>query len=334
MDLKTKAAYHGPGFSVRTNSLEEDICEGRFWSDYRCDAEWGRLRAVQLYLPSSAISEIPDPNAVLHLAPIQYERLGEQMTQLLHVYETLGVQVHVVSQNLVHDRLHPNAMFQRDLFWQTREGAVIARMASPIRAGEEIYSSQTLANLRVPIAVTIGGNATFEGADCLWVNPSTVLCGVGKRTNQAGFEQVRDVLRRQGKGVRCLAVPVPENVQHLLGCVQVISPSRALVRGDVVSHPLLCLLREVGITPVLVRDTQEVLELQAFNFVVLDRDTVLLCEEAPKFRKFLQEHDVQVAAVTPSSELAHAAGGLACATGILCRTRSPESGLETGNCAL
>lgn len=317
MDLNHLSAYHGTGWKPRTDSLEDEIRRGDVWCPYQCDAEWGRLRAVQIYLPSLAISEVRDPHAVLHLSSIDYERLCSQFAGIWHVFERLDVKVHVVPQRLVDDRRHPNAMFQRDLFWQTRQGAVVARMASPVRAGEEVYGSQVLSGLRVPIALTVAGRGTFEGADCLWANPNAVFCGIGARTNEAGFEQIRDLLRRQG--VRCIPLPVPRHVQHLLGCVQILSPTRALVRGDVVDPELVRGLREGGLLPILIPDTQEITDRQAFNFVVLDKDTVVMSQEAPRFQDVLKGHDVTVAACAPISELTKAAGGLACATGILHR---------------
>lgn len=317
MELNRVAAYHGDGWRFRATSLEEDILSGFGWASYHCDAEWGRLRAVQLYIPGPAISAIRDPNAVLHLASIDHSQLADQLNRLVKVYESLGVQVRVLPTSIVDDRRHPNTVFQRDLFFQTRQGAVIARMASPVRAGEETYSSRSLAAMRVPIALTVGGRGTFEGADCLWANPNTVFCGIGKRTNEAGFEQVRHLLHQQG--VSCIPLPIPSTVQHLLGCVQIISPGRALVRGDVVDAELLHGLRVGGLQPVLVEDSEEVLARQAFNFVVLSRDAVVMCAEAPQFRQTLQALQIDVVGVAPVSELAKAAGGLGCATGILHR---------------
>ena len=208
-------------------------------------------------------------------------------------------------------------MFQRDLFCQTPAGAVVSRMASPVRSGEEQYAARTLANLGVPIALTINGTGLLEGSDLLWVSPKTVLCGVGRRTNEFGQGQVAKLL--ETLDVECRPVPVPKEVQHLLGCVQVVSPERALVRTEIAPDSLLTELARLGLEIVSVSETDEVAEHWALNFAVLEPDRVIVSDEVPVFRRFLASLGIEIADAVPLSQYLNAAGGLACATGILAR---------------
>ena len=58
--------------------------------------------------------------------------------------------------------------------------------------------------MRVPIALTVGGRGTFEGADCLWANPNTVFCGIGKRTNGRALSRYGiSFISRESVAFRC-----------------------------------------------------------------------------------------------------------------------------------
>src|SRR5260370_14394283 len=152
-------------------------------------------------------------------------------------------------------------------------------MGSSIRSGEEQYAARTLANLGVPIALTINGTGLLEGADLLWVSTKAVLCGVGRRTNESGQRQVAKLL--ETLDVECRPVPVPKGVQHLLGCVQVVSPERALVRTEIASDSLLRELARLGLEIFSVSEADEVAEHWALNCVVLEPDRGIIADEIP-----------------------------------------------------
>jgi len=317
MDDATRAAYHGPAWTPRSSCLRDDIRAGRVWRACGYDTEYARLTEAMLYLPGPDIANLRDLDAGLHLRRIDHRTFQAQHDTLVRAYESLGVTVHHVDPAPVDDLRHPNLIFQRDLSWQTPFGAVISRMASNVRAGEERFTAATLANLHIPIALTVGADATFEGADALWLTPRTVLCGRGMRTNDRGYETIREFLL--ANDVECLAFPLHRSMQHLQGCVQIVSSTRAFVRTELVEESAVRLLTDRGFDVVPVKESQEITEQLAFNFVVVDRDTVVLHDGVPEFRRFLEASGVEVAACVPASEYVNAAGGLGCATGIVCR---------------
>jgi arginine deiminase len=316
VDLREHATYGGPGWAQREGTLADEIARGDIWAPYACNSEWGRLRHVVLYCPGPDIQKIASPNQALHFRPVRYRELRRQFHRIRRAYQGAGVHVHRVPAS-GRDMRFPNLMFQRDLFCQTSAGAVVSRMASPVRSGEEQYAARTLANLRVPIELTINGTGLLEGSDLLWVSPKVVLCGVGRRTNESGQRQVAKLL--ETLDVECRPAPVPKEVQHLLGCVQVVSPERALVRAEIASDNLLRELARLGLEIVSVSETDEVAERWALNFVVLEPDRVIVSDDTPVFRRFLEGLGIQIADAVPLSQYVNAAGGLACATGILAR---------------
>src|SRR3546814_2569119 len=89
-------------------------------------------------------------------------------------------------------------MFCADLFVMTPEGAILARPASTVRAGEERWVARRLADLGVPILRTLTGTAVFEGADLMWLDPRTAMIGLGLRTNEEAASQIATTLEEIG----------------------------------------------------------------------------------------------------------------------------------------
>lgn len=313
----TRATYGGSAWVTRASSLQEEIRSGELWAPLACDSGCGRLTDVLLYRPGPAIAEVEDVDRALHLRPVDAARLGEQVDRLTATYESLGVSVHRLPDDRVDDRRHPNAIFLCDVFWQTPGGAVVSRMANPVRAGEERAVSARLAELGVPIGLTIGGAGLLEGADCLWLRPGLALVGTGVRTDADGFEQLRRWLEAQG--TTCLATGFAGVCQHLTGCVQVVAPDHVLVRSETLPPETIPLLRKSGFHVTTFGESTEIRERYGFNFVVLEPNVVLLPSGCPETRAALEAAGISIAAEVDVGEYTAMAGGPCCASGVLAR---------------
>lgn len=316
MPKGTPKAYHGPAWHVRPGTLQEDIRAGLLWSPYQVDSEWKRLTDIVLHEVGMSIALVKNPDAVLHLDHMDFGRLVWERMQIFHTFAGLGVRVHKATSG-GEDVAWPNLIYQRDVFWQTPHGAVIPRLASPVRAGEERLATTRLVSMGVPIALTIGGRGIFEGADALWLDEKTVLFGIGHRSNANAGKQIQRWLSNYG--IRVLPVLVPPHVQHLLGVVQIIAPDKVMVRTDLVDIQLLSTLQRLDVEIISVRESIEISEMQAFNFVVVGESSVVIPEDTPRFADKLMRWNIDIAGTVPIYEYRKGAGGLACATGILAR---------------
>jgi N-dimethylarginine dimethylaminohydrolase len=194
---------------------------------------------------------------------------------------------------------------------------VIGRMANPVRAGEERTVSARLAELGVPIALTIAGDGLLEGADCHWLRPGLAIVGTGVRTNESGFEQLRGWL--EGHGITCLATGFDPVCQHLTGCVQAVAADRVLVRAEVIPPETIPLLRKSGFHVTSFAESTEIREHYGFNFVVLEPNVVVLPSDCPETRRAIEAAGIEVAAEVDVSEYLAMAGGPCCASGVLAR---------------
>lgn len=283
-------------------------------------SEFARLDSVLLHRPGPEIEKVRDPERVLHLRPISRAGIDREYEGILRMFEGLGVETRLIEPTLAAAEDHAcllNMMYVRDLFFMAPGGAVLARMAYPVRRGEPPHAAGALEAMGVPVAAAVEEPGTFEGADALWVDRSLVAVGVGNRTNREGFEQLRKLLRADG--VECVPLPPPGRTQHLLGAVQLVGEGRALVRTDLAGGAVTEFLRERGIEIIEVPESDEVRERQAMNVVVAEPGRVIMPSGCPRTRELYERAGLAVAAEVELGQLVNGGGGLACATGIIAR---------------
>lgn len=320
-ELLKLSAYHGTGWSTRTTDLGAELGkENGIWSALRVDSEYKPLKAVLLYCPGEEVNDVQQPDAVQHIAHIDAQKIAREYQQLAATLRTLGVAVHYIRPEALQPgtRLDKyNLMFARDLFFNTKVGAVVARMGSTVRAGEEKFATHALAQLAIPINKTITNQGLFEGADALWIDPKTVMCGLGRRTNRDGLQQLRAVLKAQD--VTTVAVDLPVATQHLLGILHIVDANLALVRTQIASKRLITILKRAGISIIDVPETEEVLVRQGMNVITVKPRVIVMPANCPDLKRLYTACGIHVAAEVDIAQLLNGAGGLACATGILAR---------------
>jgi len=278
-------------------------------------SEVAPLREIVLGWPSSRLDEVQDPDAWLMLHRPDRDLLDLQTGQIKERFEAEGVVVHVDDGQ--GEAPPPNHLFQRDLFFVTPEGVVLARMGADQRAEEPRFAAQMLAGLGVPILHTVRGCGTFEGADALWLTPKVLLVGAGLRTNKEGIEQVARVVAEQGVETR--AIPLPTGVQHLLGVLLMVADDLAFVDGRAADNrPLLDALEQAGVRVVILPINDELTVHRGMNAVVLGPRRLVMPSRCPEMEATFRREGVDVSTLDLSAFLS-AGGGLGCAVGVLRR---------------
>ena len=210
----------------------------------------------------------------------------------------------------------PNRMFCADLFAMTPAGAILARPASTVRAGEEVAVAPALAAARVPIVATLMGDATFEGADLMWLDEETALLGLGLRTNPAAAAQIIDTLVRMG--VTALVADMPFGTMHLMGMLRIADKDLAIAWPRRTPHRAVMELRHRGYEVAFLPSEDEVQANRALNFVTLGPRRILMPAGNPSTKAWYESLGIEVLE-TPMFELRKAAGAVGCLTGIVAR---------------
>lgn len=306
------SAYGGPGWQGRTRRHRDEI--GDLWAASGIDSEYGRLRAVLLHRPGGELAAaLDDPDSVQMLAPLDIGRAGEQHDAMAEAYRANGVAVDYVDPA---GQPTPNQMFCADLFAMTPEGAILARPASTVRAGEERWVARRLADIGVPILRTLTGNAVFEGADLMWLDPETAMVGLGLRTNEDAAAQIAAVLEEVG--IETLAVDMPYGTMHFMGMLRIVDRDLAICWPRRTPFAAVRALEERGHRIVWLPDEPDSVLNRALNVVTLGPRKILMLAGYPAVQKVYEAAGIECVTVD-GSELVKAAGAIGCLTGIVRR---------------
>jgi N-dimethylarginine dimethylaminohydrolase len=308
------AAFGGARWSGRTASLADEL--GTLWSRCGVNDEFSPLRQVLMHRPGGELAASVDPDAVQMLAPLVQERAAAQHDELCRVYRELGTEVHLVEPAV---EPPPNLLYVADLLWPAPEGVVVGRPASTVRAGEERWVARRLAALGIPILRTIRGQAVFEGADAMWLDPRSVLVARGLRTNDEGVRQLAALLSELG--VEAHVVDLPREAMHLMGALRIVDRDLAFSWPSILPAPSVALLEQRGLRVLEVPDLDELVHGSALNFVVVGPREIVMPTGNPRTVAFYQRQQVRCHCAEVS-ELLKGAGGIACMTGVLERRRA------------
>ena len=309
------SAYGGAGWSPREANLRAEI--GGVWAACGIDSEWQRLRAVMLHRPGDELAASEDPDSVQMLDVIDVSRATAEHDALAAAFRSEGVAVHYVDPP---GAAPPNQMFCADLVFMTPGGAILARPASTVRAGEERHVARRLADIGIPILRSLQGTGTFEGADAMWLTPSRVVIGIGLRTNREGAEQVATTLAETG--VESLIVDMPYGTMHLMGMLRFADADLAIAWPRRTPHALVIALRESGYEVAFLPERGDHEMNRGMNFVTLGPRRIMLEAGYPAIQDFYESHGITCVTVE-ARELVKAAGGFGCLTGVLEREMVP-----------
>lgn len=306
------SAHGGDGWAPRVGSMADEL--GSLWLDCGVTAEWGTLRTVLMHRPGPEIDDVPDFRAALWLGPVDPLRARAQHDAFVDFYRSHGVRVHQI-ETVPLDK--PNAYFCRDHFCMTSTGAIIARMASHSRAGEERYSAAALAGAGVPIVHTVHGDGTFEGADVVIANEDLVFVGHGMRTNRYGAEQVADVYRRMGVP-HVEIVQIPYGCGHIDGTINIVDRDLAMLYPTQLSWVVYETLKRHGFRFIDLPDAYEAQTGMAINVVPLAPGVIVTPEGNAITKRALEQAGVEVFEVEVD-ELMKGGGSVHCMTGVVKR---------------
>jgi N-dimethylarginine dimethylaminohydrolase len=185
-----------------------------------------------------------------------------------------------------------------------------------VRAGEEVAVAAALAGARVPILKTLTGQATFEGADLMWLDGETAIIGRGLRTNGRAINQIATLMAEIGRDL--ITVDMPYGTMHLMGMLRITDADLAIAWPRRTPHAAVTALRERGYEVAFLPGEGEAENNKALNFVTLGPRRILMPAGNPGARGFYEGLGVEVLE-TPMGELRKAAGAVGCLTGVVGR---------------
>ena len=200
----------------------------------------------------------------------------------------------------------------------TDAGAILLRPGKESRRDEVVATRADFEANGIPIATELTAPALAEGGDTLWLDESTLVVGLGYRTNAIGAAQIAVALPT----VDVLTVDLPHHrgrgeVLHLLSLISPLDDDLALVYLPLLPVRLVQLLEERGVHMVEVPDDE--FESMGCNVLGLAPRIVLALDGNPETRGRLEAADVEVRVYAGEELSRKGDGGPTCLTRPLAR---------------
>jgi N-dimethylarginine dimethylaminohydrolase len=249
--------------------------------------------------------------AVAHWAqPLDGDLLLEQHAAFVALLEKLGCGVEVLPPT---DDM-PDACFTYDPAFVVPSGVIELRGAKAVRAGEPPLLTADLEALGVPVVGRLSGEATADGGDMFWLDPSTLAVGRSYRTNQAAIDQLRPMLAADGVTIEVFDLPHdlgPEFCLHLMSVISPVREDLAVVFERLAPVALLQALAARGIDYVCVPD-EDYLSLGC-NVLTVRPGVVIMAKGNDATAALLRNRGVEVH-FYEASEINKGEGGPTCLT--------------------
>jgi N-dimethylarginine dimethylaminohydrolase len=270
------------------------------------------LRRVLIRAPAGDVSRWreygwraePDPHRIV----AEHEAFGEALA-------VVGADV-VVGETAADG--NPDAIYVYDPAIVADSGAILLRPGKETRRAEVAAMAADFDVAGVPVVAELTEPALAEGGDTLWLDETTLVVGLGYRTNEAGAAQLAQAL----PGVDVISVDLPHyrgagEVMHLLSLISPLDRDLALVYLPLIPVRLVELIRKRGVEIVNVPD--EEFESMGCNVLALAPRVALALEGNSETRRRMERAGVDVR-VYEGDELSRKGdGGPTCLTRPLLR---------------
>ncbi|MBV6650157.1 MAG: amidinotransferase [Hoeflea sp.] len=211
-----------------------------------------------------------------------------------------------------------DAMFTHDPSLVTDKGAVILRMGKPGRMAEPDLHEAAYKAGGIPILGRIEAPGSVEGGDCVWVDATTLAVGRGVRTNQAGIEQLGEILAPLGVSVLGFDLPLGNGADACLHLMSVVSPlaeKLALVYAPMLPVAFWQLLKDRGYTLVEAPDDEFAASNGLnLNVLALTPGEVIMVDGFPKTRVLMEQAGCKVTSFNADALCIPCEGGPTCLT--------------------
>ena len=218
-----------------------------------------------------------------------------------------------------HDPGNPDAIYPYDPVLVGSKGAVLLRPGKEGRRGEPASLVPSLDAAGVPVVGQLEPPVFAEGGDTVWLDETTLLVGIGYRTN----DEAIGALERAFPEADVIAFDLPhwngaEEVLHLMSFISPLDDDLALVYSRIAPVRLLRLLAERGIRVVEV--PQEEFESQGPNVLALGPRRALALDGNPETRRRMERAGVDVSVYVGDEISKKGDGGPTCLTRPLLRS--------------
>lgn len=251
---QTVKMFATPGDPPHEDPAQMEAYWGRAWG---VNNDVGRIRSILVHRPGAEMNVVDPSKRIESIGSFGDLQAGwyfqsdevpplagmqAQHDSLTAALTARGIEVHHLD-GVGDDRL--KSCYTRDPLIMVNGGAIVCRMGTRVRRGEELAVTRTLARLGIPILRTLSGSALMEGGSFAWINPKTAVIGCGIRVNREGAAQIGEVLARQR--VELITIDLTGYDIHIDGSFLMIDRDLALIDPTGLPYSFIERLRELGV---------------------------------------------------------------------------------------
>ena len=266
------------------------------------------LRRVLVQRPGARFGEAFEDRRNGFRHEVDLGRARDEHAGFVDLLASLGCEVSVLEDGT----MGPDFVYQYDPSLVVDRGAILLRSGKPTRRGEEDVHGRWYDERHIPIVGAIEPPGTVDGGDVCWLAPGELAVGRTLRTNQAGIEQMRELVTEV---VHVFDMPYdrgPDECLHLMSVISPVAEDVAAVELARLPVGLYDRCRELGIG--LVEVPPEEVPTLGCNVLAVAPRTAVMLEGNPITQRRLEERDVDVHTFEGDEICLNGSGGPTCLT--------------------
>jgi N-dimethylarginine dimethylaminohydrolase len=177
----------------------------------------GTLRKVLVCSPQAAgwdrIERVAQSRELGFPRPPKFEVAQQQHRALCDILSSAGAEIFELPDS---SELTLDAVYAHDSSLPTDFGVILMNPGKKNRVPEAFRHGEFFSRTGIPLLGEIRAPGTTEAGDMVWIDDHTLLIGLGYRTNTAGIDQMRNLLRPDR--VEVLTAPLPYGADPQNAC--------------------------------------------------------------------------------------------------------------------
>ncbi|WP_165309969.1 dimethylarginine dimethylaminohydrolase family protein [Vibrio ziniensis] len=287
--------------------------------NYGCQLMAEPMTRVLMRRPGNSLLNA-DPQKWHYNSLFNAEKALQQYDEFASLIETSGAEIVWIDE--ASEEL-ADAMFTRDASLVTKAGAIPLRMGKPLRTPEPALHKRAYEKAGIPVLGELTGDAKVEGGDIIWLDESTLIVGLGFRSNREGVEQLNQLLNPHGVTVLGFDMPYwtgEEACLHLMSVISPLTETKYLVHPPLIPAALWTLLKQRGIEMVVApADEFEASFGLNLNVLPTSPDHCIMIDGFPKTKSVMEESGTKVTVFEGEALCMACEGGPTCLTNPIVR---------------
>jgi len=279
-------------------------------------SEFGKIKS--LFIKKASAAFINEEHIQQHWTSLNY--LGKpEIKKALAEYDAFenilknhGAEVYYFPED---DAVNMDSIYCRDAAIATSHGMIICNMGKEGRKNEPAAQARAYAEQGIPILGSIVAPGTVEGGDVAWLDATTLAVGNTYRTNEAGIQQLKELLNPIGVKVITADMPHykgPSDVFHLMSVLSPVDKNLAVVYSPLMPIAFRNLLITRGFELVEVPDQE--FDSMGCNVLALAPRVCLLVKGNPITKARLEAAGCKVIEYEGAEISVKGGGGPTCLT--------------------